>query len=206
VESSSEARDKPQQVVPLARLLEVVLANMDMRTRFREHLALLAWPQIAGKLVSAHARAEVVRDGVLLVATDTSAWAQELHLRRHELLARVAEQIGEGVIRDIHFHTGGRGRGRRQAAHRPRPVEMKLSGRQEKQIAEAAARIEEPALRAQAERAFAAAARIAEWRRETGWRRCARCGGWQRAGRRWCASCTYSGRRRGTRWRSWGER
>jgi predicted nucleic acid-binding Zn ribbon protein len=177
-------------------LLEGVLANLDMRSRFREHLAVQAWPQIVGKVISAHARAETVRDGVLIVATDTSAWSQELHMRRHDLLARVAEHVGSDLIRDIHFRTGGRGRSRRKEPSLPRPIDMALSSQQTERIREAAGQIEDPALRARAERAFTALARIAEWRRETGWRRCGRCGQWQRVGRQWCASCAYPGGRR----------
>jgi len=185
----------------LRELLEGVLANLDLRSQFREHLAVMAWPEIAGELIRAHTRAETVRDGVLIVATDTPAWAQELQLRRGDLLQRLAAQVGPGVIREIHFRSGttGRGtgwqqRGRPERARRPRPAEMKLPGRQERSIREAAAHIEDLALRARAERAFLALARMAEWRKRTGWRRCRRCGQWQQVGRRWCASCARAGR------------
>jgi len=196
--SSSDPKRTAREPSALAPLLEGVLANLDLRSRFQEHLAVQAWPQIVGKVISSHARAETVRDGVLIVATDTSAWAQELHMRCHDLLERVAEQVGRDLIRDIHFRTGGGGRGRAKEVEpvRPRPADMRLSGDQVEQIQEAAAKIEDPALRARAVRAFTALTRIEEWRRETGWRRCARCGRWQRAGRQWCASCTYSGGRR----------
>jgi predicted nucleic acid-binding Zn ribbon protein len=180
----------------LDRLIEGVLADLDLRTRFREHLAISSWPQIAGRVVSAHSRAEAVRDGVLIVAADTPAWANELQMRRRELLELLAAKIGSGVIRDIHFRGGTRRRERRSRQPGPRPAEIRLSGRQEKRIAEAAGKIEDEELRRRAERAFTSLARMSEWRRRSGWRRCRRCGRWQRVGRRWCASCTYSGRRR----------
>ena len=199
----------------LQRLLEEVLANLDLRGRFREHLALLVWPEVAGGVVAAHAQAEAVRDGVLLVATDTPAWAQELQMRRKELLARIAAQVGEGVIREIHFRSGGsRGRSGREGGprwwpgHRRRrtrglggggrgkPAEVELSGRQQRRVKDAAAHIEDGELRERAERAFAALERMAVWRKHAGWRRCQRCGQWQRVGRRWCSSCSRAGRRR----------
>jgi predicted nucleic acid-binding Zn ribbon protein len=197
MDGSSEKKATARDLSSVGRLLEGVLANMDLQSRFREHLAVMAWPQIVGAVIGAHTRAETVRDGVLIVATDTAAWAQELHMRRRDLVARVAQQVGPGLIREIHFRSGSVARQGRGDSRLPRPLDMKLSARHEKQIADAAAPIEDPALRARAERAFIAAARIAEWRKRTGWRRCARCGQWQRVGRRWCASCTYSaGRRR----------
>jgi predicted nucleic acid-binding Zn ribbon protein len=181
----------------LGRLLDGVLANLDLRTRFREHMAVMAWPQIAGRVVASHSEAEAVRDGVLIVATDTAVWAQELQMRQRELLELIAKQIGAGVIREIHFRSGRRRKGgTAPTARRPRPAEIKLGGRQQRQIAEAAAKIEDEALRERAARAFSALARMAEWRKQGGWRQCRRCGRWQRVGRHWCSTCSHSGGRR----------
>jgi len=178
----------------LGALLEGVLANMDVRVRFRELQAVLAWPQIVGQVVAAHCEAEVARDGVLIVAADTPAWAHELQMRERELLELVSKQVGSGVIREIHFRSGRRRRrGATAPKKRPRPAETKLSGRQERQIQDAAAKIEDEALREQAGRAFAALARMAEWRKQAGWRKCQRCGRWQRVGKRWCSTCSRSG-------------
>lgn len=184
----------------LGQLLEGVLANLDVRTRFREHLALLAWPQIAGRLVASHSQAEAVRDGVLIVATDTPAWAQELQMRQRELLGLLATQVGAGIIKEIHFRSGKVRRTRTERARRLRPAELQLSARQEREVSEAAAKIEDAMLRARAEKAFSSLMRMAEWRKQTGWRRCRRCGHWQRVGRRWCSSCSHAGRRR-KRWK-----
>jgi predicted nucleic acid-binding Zn ribbon protein len=188
----------------LRRLLEGLLSNLDLGGRFREHLAVAAWPQIAGQVVAGHARAEGVRDGVLMVATDTPAWAQELQMRQRALLERLSAEVGPGVIREIHFRSGlrRRPRGRGPGAEQARPSEIKLSGRQERRIRATAARIEDAELRGRAERAFLSLARMGQWRKHSGWRRCRRCGHWQRVGRRWCSSCTYSrpARRGGKAW------
>ena len=184
----------------LGQLLEGVLANLDVRTRFREHLAVMAWPQIAGRVVASHSQAEAVRDGVLIVATDTAAWAQELQMRQRELLGMLAAQVGTGVIREIHFRSGKARRTRTERGRKLRPAELRLSARQEREVSEAAAKIEDEALRARAERAFASLTRMAEWRKQAGWRRCRRCGHWQRVGRRWCSSCSHAGGRR-KRWK-----
>jgi len=196
MENSSDATPRGRGQAPIGLLLEAVLANLDLRSRLRERLALLAWPDIAGQVVSSHARAEAVRDGVLLLAADSPAWAQELQMRRQDLLARIAQHLGPGVIRDLHFRSGPAARARRKAPRLPRPADIKLSGRQHKQIAAAAARIDDPALRARVERAFTALMRMSLWRKETGWRQCGRCGQWQRVGRRWCSSCAHSARPR----------
>ena len=183
----------------LGSLLDGVLANLDLRTRFREHLAVMSWPQIVGPTVAAHSEAEAVRDGVLLVATDSPAWAHELQMRQQELLRILADRLGPGVIRQIHFRSGLRRRRQQSSRQRGatlRPAEFKLSGRQEKRVAEAASKVEDEELRLRVQRALTSLARIAEWRKQHNWRRCRRCGQWQRVGRWWCSSCSYSGRRR----------
>jgi predicted nucleic acid-binding Zn ribbon protein len=191
----------PRGEAHLGQLLEGVLANLDLRRRFREHLTVMGWPQIVGRVVAAHSEAEGVRDGVLMVATDTGAWAQELQMRQGELLGLVARQVGAGVIREIHFRSGRR-RKRIVEESRSRRVggtglsEVKLGGRERKQIAEAAGKIEDEELRERAERALTALARMTQWRRQAGWRQCQRCGRWQRVGRRWCATCSRGGGRR----------
>lgn len=180
----------------LGQLLDGVLANLDLKTKFREHLAVIAWPQVAGHVVAAHAQAMAVRDGVLIVAADTGAWAQELQMRQRELLKLLEAQVGPGVIRDIHFRTG-RSRWQRRRVQAEQAVsEMGISRRRRREIEAAGEKIEDEDLRVRAERAFAALARMEVWRKKNGWRRCRRCGCWQRVGRHWCASCTYSGGRR----------
>lgn len=189
----TEGREQVKREASLGRLLEGVLASLDLGSRLREQLAVRAWGEIAGRVVASHTRAEVVRDGVLMVAADTPAWANELHMRRGELLARLAAQVGEGVIRDIHFRAGVRREEARKAGREQAPGRMQLSEQEERGAREAAASIADPELRARAERAFLALARMTRWRKEAGWRRCARCGQWQRTGKRWCASCLHGG-------------
>jgi predicted nucleic acid-binding Zn ribbon protein len=178
---------------PLQGLLEQALNNLDLGAKVREQRALRAWPQAAGRAVGRHTRAEVLRDGVLLVATDSPAWAQELSMRRPDLLAKLETALGPGVVSDIHFRSGFRARPEEEAPPPPRPADTALSARQQQEIAHASARIDDPELRNKAERAFTSLARVSTWRREQGWRRCGRCGQWQRTGKRWCASCLHAG-------------
>jgi len=191
----SSRRRQTGGAAPLSRLLEGVMGNLDLGAKLKEQLALGAWPRIVGRVVGAHTRAEAVRDGILIVATDTPAWAQELHMRRGELLGKLEAIVGSGVIADIHFRSGFRPRKVKSGADETRPVDVALSEKQTREIARTSARIQDPQLRMKAERAFSSLTRIAEWRKGSGWRRCGRCGQWQRTGKRWCASCLHTGKK-----------
>jgi predicted nucleic acid-binding Zn ribbon protein len=188
--SSSRRRDAGGMAA-LQQLLERALADLDMGSRLREQAALRAWEHVAGHVVGMHARAEAVRDRVLIVLTDTPAWAQELHMRQAELLVRLRPLLGEGAVREIHFRSGLQARPGRAAPRERTPREETLSPRQTREVHAAAARIGDQELQRRAEQAFASLQRMGTWRSRRGWRQCVRCGQWQRTGRRWCASCTY---------------
>jgi predicted nucleic acid-binding Zn ribbon protein len=63
-----------------------------------------AWPEVVGEAVAAHTRPRWVRDGVLSLAVDDPVWAAQLRWLEAELLARVAEVTGPGVVERISLH------------------------------------------------------------------------------------------------------
>ena len=58
-----------------------------------------AWPQIAGPQVAAHAQIESFQDGVLLIRTDSTAWAKQLVLLLPQLDKRIADELGGAAPR-----------------------------------------------------------------------------------------------------------
>jgi predicted nucleic acid-binding Zn ribbon protein len=59
------------------------------------------WEDVVGPSVAAHARPLSLRDGVLAVAVDNPAWATQLRLLGNELLARLSEAAGPGVVTSL---------------------------------------------------------------------------------------------------------
>ncbi len=95
-------RDRP---VPSAgKLVEELLSDIPAPpgTAARER-TLLAWPLAAGEPAASHSRAAGFAGKSLLVETDDPIWAQELSMRRAELLSRLEELAGPGVVEDIRF-------------------------------------------------------------------------------------------------------
>jgi hypothetical protein len=184
-------RNDAEGISALQQLLEGTLAGLGMESQLRELAVLQAWERIAGHVVSMHAHAEAMRDRVLVVLTDTPAWAQELHMRQAELLARLRSVVGEDGVQAIHFRSGLQRHSKQTAPQQGTPGQETLPRRQASEVHTAAARIGDRELRERVERAFASLERIAIWRRSKGWSQCARCGQWQRTGKRWCASCAY---------------
>jgi len=59
------------------------------------------WDQIVGATVAEHSKVESFTDGLLTVRCDSTAWATQLRLLVGDLMARLAEEAGAGVVRAV---------------------------------------------------------------------------------------------------------
>ena len=64
------------------------------------------WAEVVGAEAAAHSWPAGLRGGVLEVAVDASPWAQQLQLRRPELLAALSARLGDAAPRDLRLHIG----------------------------------------------------------------------------------------------------
>lgn len=99
---------KPERI---GTFLPPVLHRLGIAGRIREQTSLRAWRDAVGEMIARRTETLAIRDGVLWVAVDGSSWMQELAARRREILARLAEHVGPGVIRDVRLVGKGAVRG-----------------------------------------------------------------------------------------------
>jgi len=59
------------------------------------------WDQIVGPDVAAHCRPDGYDDGVLTVQTDSTAWATQVRLLAPQLVRRLNEELGDGMVRRV---------------------------------------------------------------------------------------------------------
>lgn len=80
------------------------------------------WSAVVGKQIAAHATPSALRDGVLTVAAESTAWATQLRMVQSQLLAKIAAAVGDGVVTSLkitgptapswrkgRYHVAGRG-------------------------------------------------------------------------------------------------
>ncbi len=65
------------------------------------------WEAAVGPSVAAHARPVSLNDGVLIVAVDQPGWATQLRYLSADLLVRLADVAGEGVVGRIEIRVEG---------------------------------------------------------------------------------------------------
>jgi predicted nucleic acid-binding Zn ribbon protein len=89
---------------PLASALSELTASLAPSTtlaRVQE-----VWPQAAGPAIAAAARPVAERDGVLTVTCEAAVWAAELELLAGEVIPRLNDLLGAGVVRELRCRTG----------------------------------------------------------------------------------------------------
>jgi len=56
------------------------------------------WADVVGEQIAAHARPVSLRDGTLVVAVDQPGWATQLRFLEADLVKRLSEVAGDGVV------------------------------------------------------------------------------------------------------------
>lgn len=56
------------------------------------------WAVTVGEQIAEHATPTVLRDGVLSVSAESTAWATQLRMIQAQLLAKIAAHVGDGVV------------------------------------------------------------------------------------------------------------
>jgi predicted nucleic acid-binding Zn ribbon protein len=74
------------------------------------------WEETVGKTVAAHARPLSLTDGVLVVAVDEPGWATQLRYLTNDLLSRLADVAGPGVVGRIELRVEGEKRPRKSSS------------------------------------------------------------------------------------------
>ncbi len=59
------------------------------------------WREVVGDQIADHCEPETFDDGVLTVRTDSTSWATNLKLLVPQLLRRLADDVGEDVVREV---------------------------------------------------------------------------------------------------------
>ncbi len=97
------ASDGPKR---LGQLVETVLGELGFDSA--RSLARLCerWEAAVGSEIACHCRPTALRGPVLEVTVDSSAWCQQLQLRRPEILAALRRELGAEAPADLWLRVG----------------------------------------------------------------------------------------------------
>jgi predicted nucleic acid-binding Zn ribbon protein len=86
---------------PLGRVARNLAKKRGWSPRVAEGTVLGQWPTVVGSQIADHAMPIGLTDGVLSVAAESTAWATQLRMMQAQLLAKIAEAVGDGVVKSL---------------------------------------------------------------------------------------------------------
>jgi predicted nucleic acid-binding Zn ribbon protein len=92
---------RSKKAIHISDLLKRVLGDRKFRQGIRQAEIKLRWEEIVGPEIAARTRPVHLSRGRLLVECDHDVWRTELSFLKPEILKRIAEVQGEGVVKEI---------------------------------------------------------------------------------------------------------
>ena len=103
-----------------------------------DQLAFVAWPAAVGKRIAVHACPKALVRGTLVIETEDAIWQKQLFHLRFDILAKLVEVLGSGVVTDLEF---------RIARATPRRPPQSAQSHSETAVPDEAESIEDPGMR-----------------------------------------------------------
>ncbi len=94
-------RKKNLQLEPLANILAAALKKRKITLDRQQSGLNGAWKQAVGPQIAAQAKAESLKNQILLVKVNSSVWLQQLHFLKPDILGKLRPLFSESDLKDI---------------------------------------------------------------------------------------------------------
>lgn len=117
-------------------ILTNLMKGYGLSAKTHEYKILKTWGTTVGDKISSHTQPSRLIRGVLTVDVDSPAWIHQLTFYKEDLIKKINNEIGKGMVKDIRFKVGKvegkRDAGLKTQASRPRTeilaIEPKVEG------------------------------------------------------------------------------
>ncbi|KOS58084.1 DUF721 family protein [Rhodococcus rhodochrous] len=86
---------------PLGALTNAIAKQRGWVGRVSEGTVLGSWARVVGDDIASHATPTTLRDKVLHVSAESTAWATQLRMMQAQILAKIAAAVGHGVVEEL---------------------------------------------------------------------------------------------------------
>jgi predicted nucleic acid-binding Zn ribbon protein len=100
----SGAKPDDRDPQPLGRLASRIATERGWTGRLTSGQLFGRWAAIVGDEVAEHAQPVSLRDGELTIQAESTAWATQLRLLQRQLLVKIANGVGHGVVKRLKVH------------------------------------------------------------------------------------------------------
>ena len=94
----------PRDPQPFGALLAKLVKDRGWQRPVAEGAVFGAWERVVGPENAAKSRPVKLEDGFLTIEAESTAWATQLRLMSSRILAKIAAEIGHGVVRQVRVH------------------------------------------------------------------------------------------------------
>ncbi|MGW0038110.1 DUF721 family protein [Gordonia sp. NPDC003376] len=86
---------------PFGRLIGGIARERGWEPQIAEGTLFGMWEQIVGSDIASHAKPTALRDNVLAVQAESTAWATQLRYVQSQILAKIAAAVGDGMVTSL---------------------------------------------------------------------------------------------------------
>jgi len=87
----------------ISRSLDQLFRDLGFETKVSQVRIVNKWPELVGPTIARISHAERVTDGILYIKVRSMSWRTELLFQKKNILERIENEMGKGVIKDIRF-------------------------------------------------------------------------------------------------------
>jgi predicted nucleic acid-binding Zn ribbon protein len=102
----SRRRKNSKGFVHVGRVLEDLLKTPGVASNTRLSRIWNVWADAVGGHIAANATPAAVKGRLLIVHAESSAWIQQLHFLKQEIIIKINRTLGEDLVKDIKFKIG----------------------------------------------------------------------------------------------------
>ena len=88
---------------PIKTVLNTYLFKTGLEGGIKQQQAMVLWPKAVGKKIADKTSVQDVKHGILIVHAESPVWAQELQLKKKEILSNLNSALKKKTIKDIRF-------------------------------------------------------------------------------------------------------
>ena len=94
---------KKKEMVPFKAALENFLKEKKWNKKIKGYQIVSDWENLMGKEIAQSSQPLKMQDKCLFLAVKSNVWANELNLRKGELIEKINREAGEKIISNILF-------------------------------------------------------------------------------------------------------
>jgi predicted nucleic acid-binding Zn ribbon protein len=105
-EKTMRKRGTQANLQKLGNILQGILKKHNINIDSEEQRLLETWNKAVGLQISAHTRPEKLKRNTLFVKVSSSVWMQQLHILKSDIIEKINQLLGKGLIKNVHFSIG----------------------------------------------------------------------------------------------------